>query len=421
MSERKLCLVDGALGHTGSFLVKFLIESGEWDVVATDLASEDRVKLMTKETVFSGDLKYMDCREWVGENLKYKSADLTNKESLKALFSDEIFPEGKKNYDVIFHPASLYDYFAEYELLHRINYGGLKNFLEVIYEHSEKSQTKAPRFIHWSTCGVYGEPKYQKNKKGFINPISEESEFDPPNNYSVTKTEQELLIDEWTKEHPDFQWTILRSAPIYGPYQTYGMFHIYYLIDKLGYMFLPKIFPKRKKLMMPMVHVEDLVRGAIFLAGNHKSIHQVYNLCGDPALEEDFMQFTYELIGIPYQIVPVHWVFYKFFSRIAFKLSEKKNKKAKKLGIRPKFDLPMAGYITHQYYFSNQKLKDLGFEFEYGDFKTGTHQTVMWYLKHGWLPRNDFKLPDFVNTEPKPSIPPKIKYKTPMEGGEIFD
>ncbi|GAI58565.1 unnamed protein product, partial [marine sediment metagenome] len=55
MSAKKLCLVDGALGHTGSFLVKFLHESGEWNIVATDLQSEDRAKLMTKETVFSKD------------------------------------------------------------------------------------------------------------------------------------------------------------------------------------------------------------------------------------------------------------------------------------------------------------------------------------------------------------------------------
>ena len=172
--------------------------------------------------------------------------------------------------------------------------------------------------------------------------------------------------------------------------------------------------------MMPMVHVEDLVRGAIFLAENHNSVHQVYNLCGDPALEEDFMQFTYELIGIPYQVVPVHWVIYKLFSKIAFKLSERKNKKAKKLGVRPKFDLPMAGYITHQYYFSNQKIKDLNFQFKYGDFRKGTHQTIMWYMKHGWLQRNEFKLPSYVNIESKASIEPKIPYKTPMEGGKIF-
>ena len=285
----KYALVDGALGHTGSFLVKFLLESGDWHVVATDLAPEEREKLMTKETVFSRDLEYMDCREWGGENLTYVPADLTKKESLKALFSKDLFDGDRKNYDVIFHPASLYDYFAEYELLHKINYGGLKNLLEVMEEVSKETNTKLPRFIHWSTCGVYGEPIYSKNKKGYIHPISEDSPFDPPNNYSITKTEQEILIREWTETHPDFKWTVIRPAPIYGPFQSYGMFHIFYMIKKVGYMPLPKVFPKKKKLMMPMVHVEDLARSAIFLAEKEEAVGQAYNLCGDPTMQEHFM------------------------------------------------------------------------------------------------------------------------------------
>ncbi len=420
MSAKKLCLVDGALGHTGSFLVKFLLESGEWNIIATDLQSEDRAKLMTKETVFSTDLKYMDCRDWACEELKYIPADLTKKETLKALFSKEIFPGDKKTYDIIFHPASLYDYFAEYELLHKINYGGLLNLLEMIYDHAKETNTPPPRFIHWSTCGVYGEPKYQKKDWKYINPISEDSPYDPPNNYSITKTEQEKLLFQWQKDHPDFKWTIIRPAPIYGPYQSYGMFHIFYLIKKIGYMTLPKVKPNRKKLMMPMVHVEDLARAAILLAEKKESIGEAYNICGDPALQEHFMEFCFKELGVPYMIVPVPWTFYIFVAKLLFKLSARKNKKAKKLGIRPKFDLPMAGYITHQYYFSNKKIKDLGFKFEYADFKKGCYHTIKWYIDNGWLPTEEYQLPKFVEIDPKPAIIPKVEYKTPMEGGKPF-
>ena len=415
----KYALVDGALGHTGSYLVKFLLESGEWRVVATDLALEEREKLMTKETIFSRDLEYIDCRKWVGENLTYISADLTKKKSLKALFSKDLFDDDKKNYDVIFHPASLYDYFAEYELLHKINYGGLKNFLEVIFEYSEQSGTVLPRFIHWSTCGVYGEPIYSKNKKGYIHPISEDSPFDPPNNYSITKTEQEILIHEWAEEHSDFKWTIIRPAPIYGPYQTYGAFHIFYLIKKLGYLPLPKL-PKKKKLMMPMIHVEDLARSAIFLAGKEEAIGEAYNLCGDPVLQEHFLEFIYKLLGVEFMVVPTPWFYYNINAKILFWLAKLKNKRARKLGIRPKIDLPMAGYITHQYYFSNQKIKDLGFHFEYADYRTGTYYTIKWYMDNGWLPTEYYELPKFVSTEPKPALTPKEEYKTPMEGGKVF-
>ena len=97
-----------------------------------------------------------------------------------------------------------------------------------------------------------------------------------------------------------------------------------------------------------------------------------------------------------------------------------KEKKAHKYGIRPKLDLPMLGYLTHQYYFSNKSLYDLGFEFEHNDFRKATHDTIQWYFNNGWLPQRTSKLPKFVHTDPKPAIKPEVEYKTPIDGGDIF-
>ncbi len=81
----------------------------------------------------------------------------------------------------------------------------------------------------------------------------------------------------------------------------------------------------------------------------------------------------------------------------------------------------MIGYITHQYYFSNQKIKDLGFEFKYKDFEKGTSETINWYKRKGWFfTERDWKIPQHVNIESKPAITPKEEYKTPMEGGVAF-
>ena len=413
----KLALVDGALGHTGSYLVKFLLEKG-WNVVATDLKTEDREKVMTKEKVFSFDLQYLDCREW--EGVTYIAADLTKKDTLKALFSKEIFSNDRKNYDVIFHPASLYDYGASYDLLHKVNYDGLNNFIEVIFEYCKESNTEPPRFIHWSTCGVYGEPDYQKNKKGYIYPIDEMTPFDPPNNYSQTKVEQENLILKTSEEHPEFKSTIMRSAPIYGPYQTYGMYHIYYMIYIMGHSLLPKIIPKNKKLMMPMIHVEDLAKSAIFLAEKEDAIGEIYNIVNDTPFQEKWLEDLYDTLGVSFTTVPVPWIFFKIMAKLAFSFLKRKEKKARKYGIRPKFDLPMVGYLTHQYYFSNKKIKDLGFEFKYNDYKKGTFETIKWYKEQGWLPPVEQQPPKYFNIEPKTAKKPKIKYVTPMDGGEIF-
>jgi len=413
----KLALVDGALGHTGSFLVKFLLEGG-WQVVATDLKTEDREKIMTKEKVFSNKLKYLDCREW--EGVTYISADLTKINTLKSLFSSDLFENDKKNYDVIFHPASLYDYGASYELLHLVNYDGLKNLLDVMFEYCKKSKTDPPRFIHWSTCGVYGEPIYQKDKKGFIFPIDETAPFNPPNNYSQTKTEQDKLIFKIAEEHPNFKYTIIRPAPIYGPYQTYGMFHLYFLAHTIGHYIIPKIFPKKKKLMMALIHIEDLVRAAIFLAEKKEAENQIYNVVNDPPLQEHWLECLYNEVGATYTYIPVPWVLYKIAAKFAYIFGKLKVNKAKKYGIRPKLDLPMLGYLTHQYYFSNKKIKDLGFKFKYNDFIRGTHETIEWYKQEGWIPKMTWELPEWVNIEPKTALKPKKPYLTPMEGGEIF-
>ena len=413
----KLALVDGALGHTGSFLVKHLLEEG-WDIVATDLKKEDRDLVMTKEKIFSFELKYLDCREW--GDVTYIPADLTKKDSLRALFSEDLFKGDKKNYDAIFHPASLYDYGAPYELMHKINYGGLKNLLEIMFEYCIKTNTKPPRFLHWSTCGVYGEPRYKKDKKGYIYPIDEEAPFNPPNNYSQTKTEQDKLIFKTAEENKNFKYTIVRPAPIYGPYQSYGMYHLFYVAYIVGHFLLPIIFPKKKKLMMALIHVEDLARAAIFLSEKQEAENQIYNVVNDPPLQEKWIQCLYEATGATYTIIPAPWLIYKLFAKIIFKLGALKANKAHKYGIRTKFDLPSLGYLTHQYFFSNKKLKDLGFEFNYNDFIKGTYETVDWYLKNGWFPTSKMEKPNYIQNEPKIPDKPKVEYKTPMEGGKIF-
>ncbi|MFO8018047.1 MAG: NAD(P)-dependent oxidoreductase [Promethearchaeia archaeon] len=413
----KLALVDGALGHTGSFLVRHLLDKG-WEVVATDLKESDRDVIMTKEKVFSKRLKYLDCREWKGVN--YIAADLTKKETLRTLFSDEVFPKGKKNYDVIFHPASLYDYGASYELLHKVNYDGLKNLVEVMLEHTDKTSTEPPRFIHWSTCGVYGEPIYQRDEDGYIYPINEEAPFNPPNNYSQTKVEQENLLNELGEQRKNLKFTIIRSAPIYGPYQTYGMFHIYHMLHKMGTIFLPKVFPKKHKLMMPMVRVEDLVEAAIFLSEKDDAIGEVYNVVNDTPLQEDFLEFIYNELNVDFFTIPCPWFLYKVLAKIVYNLGELKEKKAHDYGVRPKFDLPMVGYLTHQYYFSNQKIKELGFEFQYNDFRESNRETIAWYKERGWFEEPEWEEKEYINTESKPALPPEKPYKTPMEGGEVF-
>jgi nucleoside-diphosphate-sugar epimerase len=377
-TKGKLALVTGASGHTGSFLVNALVKEG-WRVVATDLKPAQRDELMKKEKVFRSDLRFMPIDL---PGVTFITADLTNKESLQALFDDKLFVQGE--YEAIFHPASLYDYFAELDILRKINVGGLKNLLEVIYEHFSAKKKPIPHMIHWSTCGVYGEPEYEKDEKGFTIPSNEDVPLNPINNYCISKKEQEDLLRSFAADH-GIKYTIIRPGPIYGPYQAYGAFHIFYMTYKLGTMVVPYIVPRKNMLIMPMVHVEDLVQAAMFVWNKPEAFGQAYNALGENLPQDEWMEFTFQELGINYFFVIVPWFFYKFAANYFGNIVKKLNKKAKAKGTRPKIDLAMADYVTHGYNFSNQKIKDLGFKFKYGDPKVGTRQTIDWYKKHHWL------------------------------------
>ena len=370
----KLILVDGAKGHTGTFLIKELLDTKpDWKIIATDLPSEKRIELMTKETIFSSRFKYMT-KILEDQSVSFIPADLTNKENLKNLFND-------KKYDIIFHTASLYDYFAPLNLLRKVNVEGIRNLLEIICDTQDIYNV---RFIHWSTCGIYGEPDYKKDNKGYPIPADEMAPYDPPNNYSISKMEQEMVLKDYVKNY-HLKAVIIRPAPIMGPYQIYGTFHVIQIINKAGFGPGIHIYPKKKRLAMLLIHVEDLVRAAIFLAENDNALGEAYNLVIDPCLQEDFLEYLADLLNVDYFNFPIWWPFYKLFSKFLFWLNKRKDKKARKLNSRPPVDLSMAAYTTHQYLFSNKKIKDLGFRFKFPDYKSATKDTVEWYLEHEWL------------------------------------
>lgn len=366
----KTALVTGAAGHCGTFMVRLLGEKG-YNVIATDLAKQDRDDLFL-------------CGKWTADdtmmeelcadaNITYIQADLTDKESLKPLFEHDI--------DVVFSIASLYDYFALIDILRKINVGGVRNLAELA---AEKGVT---HFIHWSTCGVYGEPKYEKDEKGYALPADETAPYDPPNAYSISKKEQEQMLFELHKNQ-GLSLTLIRPAPIYGPWQTYGAWHIFNLIHKIGTCVVPSMYPRKKRLRVPMVHVQDLVQIALFLyeyKPKEKVIGEAYNGICDCGFQDEYIEFLCEAMNVKYSRIPVWWPFYKAVAKLAMWVTARQENRARKKGVRPRFEASMAGYLNHQYYFSNQKIKNLGYKFIYPDFKKGVLETLQWYKEMGWL------------------------------------
>ncbi|HUY00194.1 MAG TPA: NAD-dependent epimerase/dehydratase family protein [Candidatus Deferrimicrobium sp.] len=380
MNQDKLFLVDGAKGHTGSFLVRELLDTySNCKIIATDLPTDTRKEVMTKEAVFRNDIG--SSHEFLKDpRIQFFPSDLTKSETLTPLL------EGKK-FDVIFHPASLYDYFAELEHLRRINVEGTENLLRTIIDTQDLEKL---RFIHWSTCGVYGEPKYLKDKKGYPIPADETFPFNPSNDYSISKMEQELVVKKYHEEH-GLKMTIIRPAPIYGPEDTYGGLHIMQTLSKTGFSILAHIYPRKKKLALPLIHVKDLVRAAIFLSENEKAIGETYNAIANVFEQDEVLEYIYRLLSVRYYNIPIWWPLYKLSTKILFAIAGRKQNQARKQGIRPKFDLPMVGYLKQNFRFSNKKVVDLGFEFLYPDYHRGIKEVFDWYIEHKWVEREVIK------------------------------
>lgn len=355
----KTALVTGACGFTGTHMVEHLRQNG-WDVVATDLERAAHGEYYCE----TGDLHPVHYEDFIKElGVEFVPADLTKPETLKPLFAG-------RTYDVVFHVASLYDYFAEWDVLYKVNVEGVRNIAELALKAG------VGRFVHWSTDGVYGEIKNP--------PGTEDDPYDPPNLYSKSKTEQEKVLWELHKD-AKLPLTILRPAPIYGPRHRYGVYHILYAVQKMGTGVVISWYPKKHTLMLPSVHVIDLVKAALFVAEKEEAVGQAYNVLSDCIPQPEFMEFLYKALGVPYLRVPVWWPLYKASAAWGLEIIKKLDAKARAKGLRPKVDVPMVEYITHQYWFGNQKLKDLGYKFLYQDPREGIWEYITWCKERGWL------------------------------------
>jgi len=98
------------------------------------------------------------------------------------------------------------------------------------------------------------------------------------------------------------------------------------------------------------------------------------------------MEFTTTALGLERHMrIPVWWPMYKLFAKLALWHIKRLDRKARAMGTRPKVDVPMGEYITHQYWFSNRKIKDLGFVFIYEDPRKGIWDYITWCRERGWL------------------------------------
>jgi dihydroflavonol-4-reductase len=371
-------LVTGVFGFSGSYVAKELLRRGE-EVIGTDLPrslEDPHLRLIAESIGF--DLKH--------PNLTLVGADLLDAASLEPLAA--MRPER------IFHTASLYDYSASLETLRRINVEGTRNLLAAIKGRHPK------RFIHWSTCGVFGKPYTAKDGAKANIPFTEESSS-PKNTprgsqgpagtrlvnpYSISKWEQEKMMWE-AYEDDGLPLTVVRPAPIYGPGSSYGHGGI---VLTIAHGLLPAIPLDSKNYITASVHVEDIARFAIEASDNEDTLGEDYNVVDNSIISyHDFLDYIALLTGrrlrkIPglkmTQLRPLFGVAASTWTWLQ-----------RHFGI-PRvrvFEIQSTSYVSSSYWLGNRKTLGTGFEYRYADVKEGLKDTVAWFRDMGWFASKD--------------------------------
>ena len=371
---KRAFLVTGAAGFTGSHVVRELLAAGE-RVVATDLEAELYNPFRRAVLRRSGlDLDH--------ERLELVPADLLDPQTLDALFDRPVTH--------VLHTASLYDYSAGLERLRRINVEGTDNLL------ARAARARLKRFVHWSTCGVFGKPYTAADGWRVNVPFTEESSS-PKNTpdsaagpegtslvnaYSVSKWEQEKHVWRAHREQ-GLPVTVIRPAPIYGPGSTYGHGGI---ILAIAQGWLPAIPLDARSYITASVHVADVARFARHVVELPAAAGEDYNVADNSIISYyEFLQYIALLTGRRLRGIPL---VSQRQLRPLFVAAAKTWTWLHRTFDLPRvrvFEVQSAGYVASSYWLSNRKSLATGFAYSYPDVREGLRDTVAWLREMEWL------------------------------------
>jgi nucleoside-diphosphate-sugar epimerase len=342
-------LVTGACGFIGSHVVEQLRDAGHEVIAADHPASWDGGDDAKKG-------RYPDLIRSIAAETH--AIDLADPSSFRGLPTDV---------DHVFHVAAVFNYTAPLAVLRRINVEGGRRLLH----HFGKSR-KLKRWVQWGAGGVYGMPSV----RGGI-PFREDVAPMPSNNYLRSKWEQEFMVME---EAPKLgiDWTIIRPTTVYGPRAAYGSSQMF-----LGVLDPPVVVvPASMTGRIPFIHVVDVARAAIHLAGAPDGANQVFNTNDDTRINAvEFMQAMARLLGKPFIKLPPLPVGALIKAatpllQVQFRLMRDV------LKVKPLVEPDMVAMAAEDFVYPNDKLKATGFEFRYPDARLAFAETLDWYLAH---------------------------------------
>lgn len=343
--EKITALVTGAAGFTGQHMVEYLLTrtNPKYEVIGTDLR---------KPT----DPNYPP--------IDFLEKNLTQP---KELLADD-FQQVLKRCEIIYAIGGLFDYSASLQKLMHVNVDGTRNFLNAVLKSGNRLLR---RLMGWGAGGIFGTFEHLASL-----PATENMEPKTDNPYLVSKCEQEREILNYGEDY-GIPVTVIRPSAVYGARSVYGMA---LSILSIGKGILPPMTVGSGKNHGALVHVHDVVAAAEFLSRQEKAIGEVYQVTDDGKYTiEDITKCIAREFGLPF----ISWM--KIPPKLLYQIMNWANAKSKELGVKTVLDPQLIDLIVTNSWLSNQKLKDLGFEFTYGDSLKGLKEAIAAYKKARWV------------------------------------
>lgn len=345
-------LVTGASGFVGTHMVAALAARG-YEVVATSRRRP----------------AYLDRPPFAA--VRFVPADLADEAALARAL---------EGVTAVFHIGALFDFFAPYEDLYRVNVEGTDRLARLA------RRAGVQRFVNFSSGAIYGIGYGNKLVTELDTPV-------PSDRYSRSKWTAEQTL--FTHHNQDGLLIVnLRLGAIYGPGSAYGDAKALFLLKK-GLLF---VRPGLTNVLSSHIHVKDAVNAAIHLANtpgvfraDAKTAADVaINVC-DPAptynaellrMADKHLPATWRLFGIAlprmrYLGVPMPAFVLKVFAWLAELF-------AKATGTKPLFEVESIDFISCGHGLANERLAATGFAFAFPSILEALPGTIAWYERTGW-------------------------------------
>lgn len=338
------CLVTGACGFIGSHMVEVLAAHGE-EVVATDL----------KESFEKDDLARQRFPSVIKKaGAAFIPSNVTDKESLKPVV---------KGVEKVFHIAAIFSYSISWQALKAVNVDGTKNLFSLLLDQPIQ------RIVLWGAGGIYGIPRPEDL------PLTEEHPKNPPNPYLKSKWIQEKWAWNFCRKHK-LPLSSVRPTGAYGPRATYGLNKLIRSTARSKQALVAKNFTFR----VPSDHVKDICEAAYFISNRKEAAGEAYHVNDDSSLTyNEFTRCVAEHVGnkiveVPSLPIPALREVLKVVAS-GMQAVSKVTKKP------PLLERDVLDYFGVDFYYSNEKIKKLGYRHRYPDARVGIRETIDWMRK----------------------------------------